>query len=182
MNKKIIAGIAAAGVAGAAAIILPISALAATTGDSTFTSKLAQKLGIDQAKIESALSEVKTEMQAERIAEIQAEIKTLVESGKLTQRQADILNAEMKYREEIKPSDTDKPTKEEMDSLTEDERKAKMDAFKTEMQSKLLAKLNENGLNTSLDEIEKAHEAAKDAGLKVGPHGRGDGGAKGWRI
>ncbi len=176
MNKNIIAGIAAVGVAGAAAIILPISALAATGSDSSFAAKLASKLGIDEAKVESALTDVRTEMDAERTAEMQDQIKSLVESGKLTQRQADILNAEAKYHDELRPTEVDKPTREEMDSLTEAQRKEKMEAMRTEMENKLLAKLNENGLNTNLDEIQKAHEAVKDAGLKMIHHKGPDGG------
>jgi hypothetical protein len=78
-------------------------------------------------------------MQAEREAEVKADLAQLVSDGKLTQAQADKINAKraeiQKAREALRDSD---PTK------TREEMKAEMDAKRTELET--WAK--DNGIDT----------------------------------
>lgn len=167
MNKKLILGVVATTLVLGAAALVPISAAAqeAATG-STFIQKLAAKLGIQETTLESAFTDVRSEMEAERIAKLKTEVNTLVTSGKLTQRQADLLIATAEIRPEIR-SEMTPPNKEDLSSLTEEERKAKMDEMRDTMEQNLIDALNEKGLNTSKEELSETREAAKSAGLNT---------------
>lgn len=62
---------------------------ARTARVAAFAKALASELGIDEAKVTSALQELRTEHQAERAAEDKAVIDQAVTDGKLTQTEAD---------------------------------------------------------------------------------------------
>ena len=166
MNKKNLLIGSFAVVALAVGALIPIGVYAATQSDSTttFVQKLATKLGIDQAKVQSAVSDVHSEMKAEREAVRQVEIAKAVSDGKLTQRQAEILKALQEIREDIKPAD--KPAnKQDLKNLSKVERQAKMEEFRKAMDQKLVDALNAKGLKTTIEEIQATHKALKDAGL-----------------
>lgn len=154
---------------------LAVSAATITNGQTTFIQKLAAKLGISESTVQTAVTSVRDEMKTERDAQIQTEINTAVTTGKLSQRQADLLNAEMKYGEEVKNSLTP-PTPDS--SLTQEQRKVKMEEFRNQMESALVQKLNDNGLNTTANELKAAREAARSAGI-MGLGGKGMGMGRG---
>src|SRR5260221_13315718 len=115
-------------------------------------------------------------MKAERDAQYKSDLAQAVTDGKITQRQSDILTALISV-EPVKPDASQKP---DLSNLTDAERKAKMDAFRTQMEQTLVDTLNTNGLNTTVTELQAAHDAARVAGLKG--HFGGPGGHKGFGI
>ena len=175
MKKKLLLGAIGIAVIGAIGVIAPTLAYAATdsTTPSTFVTKLAEKLGIDVNTVQTAVDSTRTEIKAENDATRKTEIAQAVTDGKLTQRQADILDA-MRDVEPIKPADD--TTKPDLSTMTQDERKAAMDAMKVQRDQAMLDALNAKGLNTTLDEVQTALTAARTAGLAKGPGmGRGMG-------
>lgn len=95
-------GVGAAIVAGSMFAVNAAGAHNIGSGDgnkSERISALAEKLGVDEASVESAFSELKEEKQAERKAKHAKHIASLVADGTLTQEQADALSAK---REELK--------------------------------------------------------------------------------
>ncbi|MEO6728406.1 MAG: hypothetical protein ABIM99_00630 [Candidatus Dojkabacteria bacterium] len=174
MKKKLLLGAIGIGVIGAISAIAPTLAYAATdsTTPSTFVTKLAEKLGIDVSTVQTAVDATKTDIKAENDATRKTEIAQAVTDGTLTQRQADILIAEM----DIEPS---KPavdsTKPDFSTMTEEERKAAIETMKTEREQAVVDALNEKGLATTLEEVQATREAARTAGLAKGPGFRGHG-------
>ena len=184
MNKKlVIASVLGTGVLAVGALV-PIAVFAQTATDSTsvstFVQKLADKLGIDQNTVQTALDSVKTDMQAERVAQFKTDVSQAVTDGKLTQRQADILLGV----EDVMPT-LAKPipdTSVDLSTLTEDQRKAQMDTMRTQMDQSIVDALNAKGLATTVSELQSAQDAARTAGLRAGfgGHVRGPGGEFGF--
>lgn len=179
MKKKQILGAIGIAAIGTFGVIAPTLAYAATDTNTTntFVEKLAAKLGIDVTTVQTAFDTTHDEIKSERDTERKAEIAQAVTDGTLTQRQADILYAMMDYQPE-KP--TEISSKEDLSSLTEEERKAKFDEIKTERDEAQVDALNNAGLNTTLEEVQSTMEAAQSAGLAKGP-GFGRGGPGGPR-
>lgn len=167
MNKKLLLGaigIAAIGVIG---VVAPTLAYAATdtTTQSTFIEKLAAKLGIDTTTVQTAVDATRSEIKSEIDATRKTEIAQAVTGGKITQRQADILIAEMS----IEPTKPDDSTRPDFSTMTEEERKAAMETMKTEREQAEVDALNNAGLNTTLEEVQATRTAAQSAGLAKGP-------------
>ena len=59
------------------------------TSSNSFESKLAQKLNIDENILTNAIKEVKVEMISERKENINLKMQSMVDSGKITQEEAD---------------------------------------------------------------------------------------------
>jgi len=57
--------------------------------DATLAKALAPKLNVDEAKIKTALDEIRAARQADRAAELKTRLDTAVKDGKLTQAEAD---------------------------------------------------------------------------------------------
>jgi hypothetical protein len=173
MNRKLlISGIGALVIAGGALMMPTILSAQSSATEDTFIQKLAAKLGISENAVETAVTATREELHAERKAEVEAEIAQAMSNGDLTQRQADILNALADAKESLKdsivPADKDK-----FANLTIEERRSQMEAKKAEMEESILNKLNEGGLNTTQEEIEAAHQAARDAGIRIMSKGHG---------
>ena len=88
MKKRTLAIVLAAGLLAVAAF--GGAALAQTSGSdggaASFAARLADKLGLAEADVQTAVDEVRAEMREERL---DAKLDALVESGKITQEQAD---------------------------------------------------------------------------------------------
>jgi hypothetical protein len=152
--------------------LLPSAIQAATdpTSTSPMIVKLAEKLGISQDKVQTAFDQSRSEIKAQRAAEMKQKISDALTAGKLTQRQADILNAIHDVRESLKPAE--RPAKDDLRNLTEAERKVKTDEMKTQMEQKLIDALKAKGLTVTAEELQSTHKAAEDAGLgMMGRHG-----------
>lgn len=186
MNKK--NRIATFSVAGVAALTMAVAtpALVGAQEDSSnreeFINSVSEKLGIDSSELQTAFDEVRDEQKAEMQAEIQAKIDAAVESGDLTERQAEIISAMQEIREERQDSepseDEDRLTREEMEALSDEEREALMEEKKAEKQQEMIDALVEKGLDVSSDELEELRTAMQDLGIGR-PEGRGGHGPRG---
>ncbi|OYO23067.1 hypothetical protein CGZ93_06275 [Enemella dayhoffiae] len=59
------------------------------TRDADLAKSLAEKLGVDEAKVKAALDEIRTAADAQRTADFKAKLDQAVKDGKLTQAEAD---------------------------------------------------------------------------------------------
>lgn len=126
----------------------------ATTQSSTGTdpmgslvSAIATKFNLKTADVQAVFDTNKTQMDAQREQSVKDEVAALVKSGKLTQAQADKINAK---RAELEKAHEAERTADQ--NLTEAERQAKMTARKAEMDTKkteLDTWLKDNGIDTT---------------------------------
>lgn len=140
---------------------LIISAQTTDSNVTTFVQRLAEKLGLSQDVVESALTSVRDDVRTERETERRSQINTALSEGKLTQREADVLIA-------IIDLDLEKPSREDINEfrdLSREERQAKREEFRGEREQEILTGLNANGLNVTLEELQSIKEAAKEAGI-----------------
>ena len=175
-RKKLFIAAAGAGMAviGSVAAIVPLAVYAAettTNPQDSFVQKLAEKLGIDATTVEDAVESAHEDMRAEMEAKREEEINQAVTDGKLTQRQADILLAIDDAMESLKTEAGTEPTviqKEDLSDLSEEEREAKLEEFRAAHDQELVDALNEAGLNTTIEELQAAQDAARDADVGFG--------------
>jgi hypothetical protein len=134
----------------------------AQTGSSihdTFVSTLAGKLGVSETKLETALTETRTVVHEQREVEREAAIATALKDKKITQREADILNAMHEIREETRES--------RMEGGNRGQRKGMVN---------MLEDLNKKGLKVTQEELDNLHEKMIDLNLGMGgKRGRGMG-------
>ena len=127
---------------------------------SSLVSALATKFNLKSADVQAVFDANRTQMQAQREQQVKDQIAQLVTDGKLTQAQADKINA--KRTELEKSREAERTTMHDKD---QSERKSAMDAKKTELD----AWLKDNGID------------AKYGYLLMGG-GRGHGGPGGMRM
>lgn len=144
MKKQLItAGIAAAvGVTGLAGIATVSAATDSSTKSdpmSSLVSAISSKFNLDKTKVQAVFDEQHTKMDAERETEVKADVAQLVKDGKLTQAQADAINA--KRAELTKEREANRATDQ---STSRDGMKTKMDAKRTELE----AWAKEQGIDT----------------------------------
>lgn len=142
MKKVIVASsIAALGVAG----LVGGAAFATTNSNngsdpmSNLASAIATKFNLNKDDVQKVVDEQKTAMQQERENEAKAELAQLVKDGKLTQAQADKITAK---RAELQKAREAERTSNQ--TLTADQRKAKMDEQKTALDQWL----KDNGIDS----------------------------------
>jgi len=92
--------------------------------------RLAQKLGVPEDKVKLAFDEMHTEHASEMKANMETKLGTLVAEGKITEAQKSAIIAKM---EEFKTKK--QQNREAFKSLNVEERKAKMTAEKTELET-----------------------------------------------
>jgi hypothetical protein len=160
-----LAGVATVGLGTFAAV--GVAAQETTDNKDTFIQSLAEKLGVDADKVEIAFDAVREEEHAKMEAEMDAKIAEAVKDGKLTERQAQILNAMQDIREEKRDSG-DRPERIEFnEESSEDERKAQMEEVRAEHEQEMIDDLNDKGLNVTAEELDELHETMKDLELGV---------------
>ncbi len=157
MKKQLIAAatVATIGVAG-----LTTGAVFATTDSDSSTndpmsglvSAIATKFNLKTSDVQAVFDEQRTKMEAEREQEMKDKVAALVEDGKLTQAQADKINAKRAELQQAREANRDS-----MQDKTADERKAAMEAEKTTIDTWL----SENDIDDSY------------AYLLMGGHGHG---------
>jgi hypothetical protein len=162
------AGVAALGLA----VGVPFAVYAQTAPDKTsFVQELATKLGVDEAKVQSAVDSIRSEHQAARRAEMQKAIETALASGKITQRQADILKARMEIQPEIKVDRAE--VRKDLAGLTAEQRQAQREELRAAHEADVLKALNEKGLNVTQAELDALQTLVRDSGLfPLPPMGR----------
>ncbi|MDD3475149.1 MAG: hypothetical protein PHP08_04640 [Candidatus Dojkabacteria bacterium] len=141
-------------------------------GNDTFTSKLAEKLGVDDEEVATVIEDVREEMQAERQAERDEAIIEALDNGDLTEKQAEILNA----MEDI-DIDRGKPEDwEEWKDYTPEQREALRDARDEIRQQEIIDALYEQGLEVTSDELDELKDVLQELGIGMyGYMGEGGG-------
>jgi hypothetical protein len=100
---------------------------------------ISSKFNLNQADVQKVFDSQRSQMQQEREAEIKDEIAQLVKDGKLTQAQADKLNAKRTDLEKEREANRTANS-----SLSASERRAKMDEQRTELDTWL----SDNSIDT----------------------------------
>jgi hypothetical protein len=126
MKKKLMvaATVATIGIGGLGASVA--HAATSTTTGTSIVDKLVAKFGLKKADVQAVFDAERAERQAARLTQLQTKLATAVTDGKITQTQSDAIVA--KFKENQATRDANKDT---MDTLTDTERKAKMDAERT---------------------------------------------------
>ncbi len=100
--------------------------LAQNNNQPSFVQQLAQKLGIDQSKVQQAVDQIKQDHKGQMQTNFQSKLDQLVKDGKITQQQEQlILN---KFQELSQ-------NKQNWKNLTPDQRKAQMQQQRQDMQT-----------------------------------------------
>lgn len=149
MKKQLmIAGtVASLGIAG----LLGGAAFATTQSNSAdgmdgLVNAIATKFNLKTADVQAVFDANRTQMEAQREQQVKDQVAQLVKDGKLTQEKADKINA--KRAELEKEHDANRAADQ---NLTEAERQAKMEARRTEMETKKTALdtwMKDNGIDT----------------------------------
>lgn len=131
LRKGLVAA-AAVAVVGSAGLAATQAVNAATsdssTGQTSIVDKIASKFGLNKDDVQKVFDEDRTAHEAERQAKQSEQLQKLVDAGTIT--------ADQKAKIEAKIAELQSKRESERDSfknLTDDERKAKMDAAKTEL-------------------------------------------------
>ena len=156
MVAGVVAATSLAGLTGAQIANAETNAQSGTTNPmSSLVDALATKFNLNKADVQKVVDEQHAKMQAEREQQVQDQVAALVTDGKLTQAQADKINA--KRAELQKERDANRTAMQEM---TDTERKAEMASHRTELNQWM----EDNGIDSQY------------AYLLMGGHGRGHGG------
>ena len=129
MKKVIIASsIAALGVTGLAggAVFAMANSTSGTDAMSGLMSAIATKFNLKKDDVQKVFDEQRTQMETQREQEVKDQVAQLVKDGKLTQAQADKINA--KRAELVKEREANRTSEQ---NLTDAQRKTKMEERKT---------------------------------------------------
>jgi hypothetical protein len=132
----------------------------------SFISRLASKLGLSDDDVVEVVADVREEVQAEREAERAEAITEAMDSGVLTEKQAEILDA----MEDIRGTTGRPDDWEEWHSYTPEQREALRDDRRELREQDILDALNDQGLSVSEDELDELHEVMLEEG--IGMYGR----------
>lgn len=128
MNKKLILPIAVLAIAGAALFGTSAYAQSSQNGYGNMTQKLAQKLGIEESKVQAAFDEIKVEHHKNMEQKLNERLDQAVEDGKLTQEQKALILAKHAELQQQRESE-----REQVQNMTPEERKAFMENRREEM-------------------------------------------------
>jgi hypothetical protein len=121
----IVSSIGTAGLAGHHLVVAESS----TSGSNTLVTKIAQKFNLNTTDVQEVFDEDRTDRQAERQTEIEKNLAQAVSDGKLTAEQKDKIIAKQKELQSGHEAEF-----ESMKNKTEAERKAAMEAKRTELE------------------------------------------------
>ena len=143
MKKSLIAASVAAAI-GTAGLVGVTAVNAATTTSTTnpmssLVDALASKFNLNKTDVQAVFDAQRTQMEAERETQVKADVAQLVTDGKITQAQADKINA--KRAELQKEREANKDT---VSTKTREEMKTEMDAKRTELEKWA----TDNGIST----------------------------------
>ena len=94
-NKKVLISLSAVAIVGAAAIGTTSVFAQANNGQNSLISELAQKLGVDQSKVQTAFDQIKDEHHVNRSRNIENRLNQLVQNGKITSSQKTAIEQKM---------------------------------------------------------------------------------------
>jgi hypothetical protein len=126
---------------------------------SSLVDAVAKKFNLNKSDVQAVFDEQRSQMEADHEADIKKQVAQLVSDGKLTQQQADKINAK---RAELTVERDANRTADQ--NLTDDQRQAKMEERKTALD----AWFKENNIDTQY------------RNLLMGGHGRGGHGGPGF--
>jgi protein-disulfide isomerase-like protein with CxxC motif len=126
----------------------------------TFISRVAEKLGIAQDEVVEVVEDLREEMHAERVAERAQAITQAMDEGKLTDRQAEILNAMEDLDIYGRPDDWD-----EWHAYSPEEREQYRETRRETRENGVIEALNEAGLEVSQDEMDALHKIMLEEGI-----------------
>ena len=132
MNTVIIASsIAALGVTGLAggAVFATANSTSGTDPMSGLVSAIATKFNLKKDDVQKVFDEQRTQMETQREQEVKDQVAQLVKDGKLTQAQADKINA--KRAELVKEREANRTSEQ---NLTDAQRKTRMEERKTTLE------------------------------------------------
>ena len=135
----IVAGIATAGVMGAGIASAATASTNPANPMSSLVDAIASKFNLNKSDVQAVFDEQKTKMEAERETKVKEEVAQLVVDGKITQAQADKINAKRAELQKEREAN-----KDSAGTRTREEMKSEMDAKKTELEQ--WAK--DNGIST----------------------------------
>ncbi len=166
-NKKLLLGAMGIAVIGGVSTLVPFGVYAAENSEeaSIFVQKLAARLGIEESAIELAVENVRVEIHEERNVERETVLTQADLDGTLTERQAQILNGLDEAMQATRPGEGERL---ERKGLSQEERESKLSEMKEEREQAVVDALNEQGLNTTIDELESTREAARNANIDFG--------------
>lgn len=129
-NSLIAAGaVTAMGVSGLVGVSA-VSAQAGSNGAGDLADRIATKFNLNKDEVKSVFKEARKEHEAEREAERTEKLQNLVDVGKITADQKAAIEAKLKDIHDQREQDMDS-----MRSLTPKERKARMEAKRTELEA-----------------------------------------------
>lgn len=137
------------------------SSEAKTDSMSSLIDKLSSKFNLNKDEVQKVFDEQKQTMQAEREEEVKSKIAELVKDGKLSQAQADAINAKRAEMQKEREAN-----KDSFKDMTADERKTEREKKKTELE----AWAKENNIDTQYLRYVMGHGP--------GGHGHGRGGPR----
>lgn len=129
MNKKLILPVAVLLIAGAAFYGTAAYAQGDQNGRGEMVQDLAEKLGIDESKVQTAFDTIRAEHQQEMQAKFTERLNQAVADGKLTQDQKNMIL--QKHEEMQAQRETER---EQVQTMTQEERRAFMSERRDEMQ------------------------------------------------
>jgi hypothetical protein len=134
--------------------------------EDSFISRLSDKLGLKESEVVNVIEDVQGELQAERQAERAELITKALDEGKLTEKEAEILDAMEDIRtEKGRPEDI-----EDWKEYTPEQREALRDARRELRQEETRDSLYNLGLDVTEEEMDDLHEKMLD--LEIGMYGR----------
>ncbi|MFA7682991.1 MAG: hypothetical protein WCX94_02490, partial [Candidatus Dojkabacteria bacterium] len=127
----------------------------------TFITRVAQKLGVAQNEVVEVVEDLREDMQAQREAQRVESITQAIENGKLTDRQAQILDAMEDLKITGRPDDWN-----EWHEYTPEQREQLRDARREAMETQKREALYEQGLEVSQEEMDQLHEIMLEDGTE----------------
>lgn len=161
--KKTILITGAAGTVGIACMLGTglVSAATSTTAGTSLVDKIAAKFNLSKDDVQKVFDEDRTAHEAEMQATVEKELSQAVSDGKITEEQKTAILAKRKEIQTQRDAD-----KDSFSSLSDDERKARMDAERTALDTWV----SDNGIST--DYLRYVFGGHGGHGMRRGPAGR----------
>ena len=131
----------------------------------TFITRVAERLGVEQDEVVEVVDELREDMQAQREAQRIEAITEAIEDGKLTNRQAEILDAMEDLEITGRPDDWD-----QWHEYTPEQREQLREARGETREIQVKEALYEQGLEVNQEEMDELHEIMLEEG--IGMYGR----------
>lgn len=141
-------------------LLFPTLISAEENSSDTFVQRLAEKLNLSEAEVDSVLEEVRGEHREERQVEREEIVSSALEDGSLTERQGELVQAMNQIREEERASEDFVPG-EGMRNMGENH-------------ENMITALNTEGLDVTEEELDTLRDSMQEIGLGMG-NGMGGG-------